>query len=133
MEFSVNGEYNIKKKLATNFSPFFLFHCYCQVASIFTFITDFFVKLLIFKCLRSIETKKLHVRIVVPKLQGLISRVTVRERCSVGTLYCTHCPNFSTKSQIGLNYHISKKHSAPKLNVTLKCKLFIKSFPDFTL
>ena len=30
---------------------------------------------------------------------------------SAGTLYCTHCPNFSTKSQSDLNYPIAKKHS----------------------
>ena len=51
MEFSVNGEYNIKI-LAKNFSPLSLLHCYCQVASIFTFISDYSVKLLLLKCLR---------------------------------------------------------------------------------
>ena len=39
-----------------------------------------------------------------------------KKRCSVGTLYYTQCPNFSTKSQNDLNYHIAKKHSAPKLD-----------------
>ena len=34
--------------------------------------------------------------------------------CSTGTLYCTQCPNFSSKAQSGLSYHIDKKHSAPK-------------------
>ena len=43
-----------------------------------------------------------------------------KKRCSVGTLYC---PNFSKKSQNDLNYHIAKKHSAPKPDVTFKCKL----------
>ena len=38
-----------------------------------------------------------------------------KKSCSAGTLYCTHCPNFSTKSQSNLNYHIAKKHSAPKI------------------
>ena len=52
-----------------------------------------------------------------------------KKSCSAGTLYCIHCPNFSTKSQIVLNYHIAKKHSAPKLDVTFKCKLCYQDFP----
>ena len=51
--------------------------------------------------------------------------------CSAGTLYCTQCPNFSTKSQSDLNYHIGKKHSAPKLDITLKCKLCSAEFSGF--
>ena len=43
-----------------------------------------------------------------------------KKSCPAGTLYCTHCPNFSTKSQSDLNYHIAKKHSAPKSDVTFK-------------
>ena len=31
---------------------------------------------------------------------------------SVGTLYCTQCPKFSSKIQNDLNYHIAKKRSA---------------------
>ena len=54
-----------------------------------------------------------------------------RESCSVGTLYCTQCPIFSTKSQIDLNYHIAKKHSAPKPDVTFNCKLCYQEFPGF--
>ena len=53
------------------------------------------------------------------------------KRCSVGTLYCTQCPNFSAKSQNDLNYHIAKRHSAPNLDVTINCKLFYQEFPGF--
>ena len=49
--------------------------------------------------------------------------------CSAGTLYCTQCPNFSTKSQKDLNYHIARKHSAPKPDVAFKCKLCFQEFP----
>ena len=52
-----------------------------------------------------------------------------KKRCSVGTLYCTQCPNFSTKSQNDLDYHVAKKHSAPKPDVTFKCKLCYQEFP----
>ena len=52
-----------------------------------------------------------------------------KKRCSVGTLYCTQCPNFSTKSLNDLNYHIAKKQSAPKLDVTFKCKLCYQECP----
>ena len=43
-----------------------------------------------------------------------------KKRCSVGTLYCTQCPNFSTKSQQKFKYQFDKKHSAPKTVFTLK-------------
>ena len=54
-----------------------------------------------------------------------------KKRCSVGTLYCTQGPNFSTNSQNGLNYHIAKKHSAPKLDATFKCKVSYQEFSRF--
>ena len=54
-----------------------------------------------------------------------------KKRCSVGTLHCTQCPNFATKSQYDLNYQLAKKHSAPKLDVTFKCKLCFQEFPGF--
>ena len=54
-----------------------------------------------------------------------------KKRFSVGTLYWTQCPNFSTKSQNDLSNHISKKHSAPKPDVTFKCKLCYQDFPKF--
>ena len=50
---------------------------------------------------------------------------------SAGTLYCTQCPNFSTKSQNDLNYHTAKKHSAPKPDITFKCRLCFQEFPGF--
>ena len=52
-----------------------------------------------------------------------------RKRCSSGTLYFNHCPISSTKSQSDLNYHIAKKHSVPKPNITFKCKLCNEEFP----
>ena len=54
-----------------------------------------------------------------------------KKRCSVGTLYCTQCPNFSTESQNNLIYHIAKKHSAPEPDVTFNCKLCYQEFPGF--
>ena len=49
--------------------------------------------------------------------------------CSAGTLYCSQCPNFHTKSQNDLNYHIAKKHSPLKFDVTFRCKLCYQEFP----
>ena len=37
-----------------------------------------------------------------------------RKSCSAGTLYCTQCSNFSTKSRDDSNYHIAEKHSVPR-------------------
>ena len=46
-----------------------------------------------------------------------------RKSCSAGTLYCTQCPNFFTKSRDDLNYHIAKQHSAAGPSKTYKCTL----------
>ena len=54
-----------------------------------------------------------------------------KKSCSAGTLFCTKCPNFSTNSQSDLNYHFAKKHSAPKRDVTFKCKLCYQEFSGF--
>ena len=56
-----------------------------------------------------------------------------KKSCSAGTLYCTHCPNFSAKSQSDLICHIAEKHSAPKPDITSKCKHCYQTFQDFTL
>ena len=54
-----------------------------------------------------------------------------KKSCSAGTMYCTQCPKFSSKSQNDLNYHIAKKHSVPKLGVTFKCKLSNQDISGF--
>ena len=54
-----------------------------------------------------------------------------KKRCSAGTLYCTHCPNFSRLSQDDLNYHIEKPHSAAGPPKTYKCPLCHAEVPGF--
>ena len=54
-----------------------------------------------------------------------------KNKCSVGTLYCTQFPNFSTKSKNDLSCYIPKKHGAPKFDVTFKCKHCYQEFPGF--
>ena len=54
-----------------------------------------------------------------------------KKRCPVGTLFCTHCPYFSTECRSDFNYHIAKKHSAPKSDDTFECKLCYQDFPGF--
>ena len=63
------------------------------------------------KCLPSIVTKKLHVKIGVFKLQSLTLLVTRR------VVLLVHC--------------IARKHSGPKPDVTFKCKLCHAEFPGF--
>ena len=46
-------------------------------------------------------------------------------------MYCTQCPNFSTKSRDDLNYHIAKQHSAAGPSKTYKCKLCHAEFTGF--
>ena len=76
------------------------------------------------------DTRRLHVRIVVPKLQSLILPVTRR------IVLLVHCivPNVPISPQNpknDLNYHIAKKHSAPKSDVNFKCTLCYQEFPGF--
>ena len=54
-----------------------------------------------------------------------------KKNCSAGTLYCTQCPNFSTKSRDDLNYHFAKQHSAAGTSKTNKSKLCHAEFPGF--
>ena len=54
-----------------------------------------------------------------------------KKSCSAGTLFCTQYPNFSKKLKSDLNHHTAKKHSAPKPDVTFKCKLCYQEFPGF--
>ena len=54
-----------------------------------------------------------------------------KKRCSVGLLCSFKRPNFSRKSQKVLNFHKTKKHSAPKLDVTFKCKLCFQKLSGF--
>ena len=54
-----------------------------------------------------------------------------KKSCSAGTLDCTRCPNFFTKSHKDLHYHIAKKHCAPKPDVIFKCKFCYQEFPGF--
>ena len=54
-----------------------------------------------------------------------------KKRRPAGKLNCSQCPNFSTKLQNDLKYQIAKKHSAPKPDITFKCKLCCAEFPGF--
>ena len=54
-----------------------------------------------------------------------------KKKCSVGTLNCSKCSNFSTKSQKVLNYHIAKKHGTSKPKTTHTCKVCKEKFAGF--
>ena len=54
-----------------------------------------------------------------------------KKKCSVGTLYCPQCPNFSAKTQNDFNYHIAKKHGAPKPKIAHTCKECKEEFTGF--
>ena len=54
-----------------------------------------------------------------------------KKRCTAGTLYCKQCPNFSTKSQADLNFHIAKKHSSTKPQQIHKCQRCDAVFSGF--
>ncbi len=54
-----------------------------------------------------------------------------KKSCSADTLYCTQCPNPSTKSRGDLNYHIAKQHSAAGPSITYMCNLCHAELPGF--
>ena len=65
---------------------------------------------------------------MVPKPQETILYGTRRDS-QLEPCIVPQRPNFSTTSQDDLNFHIAKKHSAPKPVVTIQCKLFYQKFP----
>ena len=127
MDSSVFGNGDAKL-LVTSFSPLFDLHCYRQVASVITFLSDYSVKLLILKSLIRKEKKTCENCGTQTTRNNIVRH---RKICSVGTLYFTQYLKFSTKSQSDLNCHIVKKHSAPKPHMTFKCKFCYKEFPGF--
>ena len=54
-----------------------------------------------------------------------------KKRCSAGTVFCSQCPNYSTKSHNDLNCHIAKKHGAPKPAVAHICMICKDKFTGF--
>ena len=129
--FLVIGEDNIKI-LATNFSPLFLLHRYSQVASIFTSISDYSAKLLLLKSLHYIDMRKIHVRIVVPKLQSSILRVTWKNVLLVQCIV----PNVPVSPQNLKMIWITilLRSTAPEnLMSPSSVNFVIKSFQDFEL
>ena len=130
MEFSVYGE-KYAKILAKKFSPFFHLPCYLQFGSINTSFWDYFVKLLILKCLRPYETEKLLVTIVVPKLQSLILGVTRRD----DQLEHFNVPNVPISPRNPKKKWITKllRSTAPQNLMSPWSVNFVnKSFLDFT-
>ena len=61
--------YKVMANTCYIFSPLFLFHCFNQVATKFTFISETSLILLLLKCLPSNATKKPLVKIVEHKLE----------------------------------------------------------------
>ena len=75
-----------------------------------------------------------NVKVACDNCGTLVSKQNVakhKKKCSVGTLYCSQCPNHSTKSQNDLNYHIAKKHGAPTPAVVQICMVCKDKFTGF--
>ena len=54
-----------------------------------------------------------------------------KKRCSAGTVFCSQCANYSTKSQNDLNYHIAKKQGPPKSAIAHVCMVCKEKFTGF--
>ena len=125
--FLVIGKYNIQL-VATNFSALLLLHFYNQARKDVTFF--FQISLFITKMPSLIRKEN----ITCEHCGTQVTRNNIvrhKKRFSVGTLFCTQCPNFSTLSQDDLNYHVAKKHSDPRPSITYKCKLRHAEFQGF--
>ena len=94
------------------------------------FFSDFSVRLLLLKCFFLNRCEKVTRKNCGTQTKKL-NLARHKKCCSAGTLFYTQCPPFCTKSQNDLKYHFAKKHSAPKLDVTFKCKLCYQWFPRF--
>ena len=125
--FLVNGEYIIKI-LATKFSPLLLLHCYNQVAEIVTLSFRFFC------LLQKMPALDRNVKVTCGNCGTSVTKKHLsrhKKSCYAGTLFCPKCPKFFTKSRVGLNYHIAKKHSVPRPSTAYKCKLCHAEIPGF--
>ena len=127
-DFSVYGK-KYFEILAGNFLPVFRLHWCSGMSLIFTFTAEYFVTILFMKIDRSVETKKLIVTTMVPKLQSLIlllSRNDVQlEHCFVPSVSIS--PQSSRK-----NKHFSAtKHNNSKPAVAFECKLCYQEFQGF--
>ena len=69
-------------------------------------------------------------KFVVPKLQETILYATRRD-VKLEPCIVPNVPISPQKTQKDLNYHIAKKHCAPKPDVTFKSKLCYPEFPGF--
>ena len=91
----------------------------------------FFLKILFFTEMPSLIRKE---EFVCEHCGTQVTRKNVsrhKNRCSLGPVHCSQCPNFSTLSQDNLNYHLAKKHSVPRPSSSYKCKLSHAKFPGF--
>ena len=113
------------------FSPLLQLHCYSQVDSIFTFVSDYSVKPIFSECFRSIEMTKFFVKDLAPQLHRSILPATGRD-VRLGYYISPDVPTSPKKTQSDLNYHFAEKHSTPKPVVTFKCKLRNQVFPGFS-
>ena len=121
---------NSLKIFPTSFLSLFHLHCYSQVTSIsYVHFRPF--------CLKNftqMPSLNRYEKVTYEKCGTQTTKLNLerhKKRYSVGTLYCSQCPNFSAKSQSDLNYHISKKHSVPRPSKTHNCKLCHAEFPGF--
>ena len=106
MVFDVIGKDNLNI-LDPNFSPFFHLHCYSQVASFFTFISDQSAQHL-FSQMPSLNLYEKFTCENCGTQTTKVNHARHKKSCSAGTLICTICPNFSTNTKRSESPYCSK-------------------------
>ena len=54
-----------------------------------------------------------------------------KKSCTSGTLHCKICPNYFTKSQNDLDYHLAKKHAPKGQKINTTCGICNKHFHSY--
>ena len=105
----------------------FCLYRYNQIAAILT-ITS--VKIFSGK-LPALTRKKIITSIIYGTQTSKNILVGDKNRCTSGTLDFAKCPNFSTHSQVDLNFHMTKNHSSSQSKTVHKCQICHHVFASF--
>ena len=118
--------------LATCSLQLFLLHWYSHVASVFTFISDYFWEIPILKCLCATRTTKLRAKFVFTKVHEPTLPV-IRKEVQLGYYFVTKLHNFPQKREKISVFVLLKSSTPQNFSLLSSVKFVIKNFQDFRL